>query len=295
LARLLARQYGLITRAQARSLGMSDGAIHRRLSSGLWVREFPSVFRDVTVPVSWHQRLKALTLRRPSRAWISHRAAGAFWRLDGFNPGLPEVTTVANLRPANGFVLHRVVDVDDCDVTTVANVPVTTVHRTLIDLGSVVHHDDVEVALECALRRRITTIPRLVKRLEALPRHRGSNVLRTILGHRVAGTPPTESALETRFVQFVRRHNLPTPDRQVPIADERGFIGRVDFYYSHARVIVEVQSRQHHLNSTAWERDFRRSNAMTSNGHRVLYATAERLRRDGTALAAEIARLVGAG
>lgn len=292
IARLLARQYGLITRDQARAIGVSDGAIHRRLSSGLWIREFPSVFRDVTVPASWHQQLKALTLRRPGRVWISHRAACAFWQLDGFDPGALEITTVGDLRPGHGFVVHRVRTIDATDVTQVANLPVTTVHRTLVDVGSVTDLNEVELALECALRRRITSVPRLYRRLAALPRHRGSGALHEVLRRRAAGNPATESALETRFVQFVRRHGLPAPDRQLRISDDRGFIGRVDFYYSDARVIVEVQSRRHHLNPTAWERDLRRSNAMTSNGHRVLHATAEQLRA-GADLAAEIARLVG--
>jgi very-short-patch-repair endonuclease len=292
IARLLARQYGLITRDQARALGVSDGAIHRRLSSGLWIREFPAVFRDVTVPTSWHQKLKALTLRRPGRVWISHRAACAFWQLDGFETGPLEITTVCDLRPGHGFVVHRVRTIDATDVTQVVNLPVTTVHRTLVDVGSVADSDDVELALECALRRRITSIPRLYRRLEALPRHRGSGALHEVLRRRVADAPATESALETRFVQFVRRHRLPVPDRQVRIRDDLGFVGRVDFHYTDARVIVEVQSRRYHLNAIAWERDLRRSNAMTSNGHRVLHVTAEQLRA-GADLAAVIARLVG--
>jgi very-short-patch-repair endonuclease len=292
IARLLARQDGLITRGQARALGLSDGAIQRRLASDLWVREFPSVFRDVTVPVSWQQKLKALTLRRPGRAWISHRAACAFWQLDGFDPGPLELTTVCDLRRGDDFVVHRVRTMDATDVTHVANVPVTTVHRTLADVGSVADLDEVELALECALRRRITSIPRLYRRLEALSHHRGSAALHEVLRRRAAGAPATESALETRFVQFVRRHRLPAPDRQVRIRDDRGLTGRVDFYFSKARVIVEVQSRRYHLNAIAWERDLRRSNAMTSNGHRVLHVTAEQLRA-GADLAAEIARLVG--
>ena len=40
--------------------------------------------------------------------------------------------------------------------------------------------------------------------------------------------PPTESYLETRVVQVLRDAGLPTFDRQVELADEEGFIGRVD-------------------------------------------------------------------
>jgi hypothetical protein len=291
VARVLARQYGLITREQAHALGISDDAIYRRVASGLWVREFPNVLRDVAVPVSWQQRLKAVTLRRPERTWVSHRAACAFWHLDGFEPGAVEVTTVCDIRSGNGFVIHRAGKMDRVDVTEVGNMPITTVHRTLIDVGLVADVDDVELALESALRRRITTISRLRRRLAALSPHRGSRVLQEALRRRGVDTPPTESALETRFLQFLRRHNLPVPDRQTRIRDERGLIGRVDFYYSAARVVIEVQSRRYHLNPSAWERDLRRGNAITSNGDRVIYVTAAQLKGDA-GLASDIERLL---
>jgi hypothetical protein len=87
------------------------------------------------------------------------------------------------------------------NITSVLAIAVTTVHRTLIDLGAVMHRDAVEVALECALRRRITSIDRLLRRLEAIGAsgRRGAGVLKGILEVRELGAPPTDSALEVRL------------------------------------------------------------------------------------------------
>jgi hypothetical protein len=137
------------------------------------------------------------------------------------------------------------------DVCIVRKIPVTTVHRTLIDLGAVVPPDAVELALECALRRKITSVDRLHRGLAAggTRGRRGPAVLTSLLRHHTRR--PTESALETRFVQFLRLFGLPMPDRQVAIHDEAGLVGRVDFMYGSRGVVVEVDGRTHHLRRLA--------------------------------------------
>jgi very-short-patch-repair endonuclease len=288
VALLAARQFGLITRQQALALGMSSSAIDRLLRNGDWLRVFENVFRIAAAPITHHQRLLAPCLRSPGKVWVSHRAAASFWGLDGFEDDLIEVSTVSGMRGCQDLVVHRLAQIPPSDVCIVRKIPVTTVHRTLIDLGSVVPPDAVELALECALRRKITSIDRLHRRLTAggTRGRRGPAVLTSILRHHSGR--PTESALETRFVQFLRRFGLPMPDRQVAIRDESGFVGRVDFIYAGLRVVVEVDSRAHHQRRSAWEDDLRRRNRLTSEGYLVLHVTYERLTNDPNGIAAEL-------
>jgi Protein of unknown function (DUF559)/Transcriptional regulator, AbiEi antitoxin len=288
VAEIAARQYGLITRRQALELGMSAAAISRRLESGEWLRVFENVFRLASAPITVQQKWLAVCLRNPGRIWLSHRASAAFWRLDGFEQELVEATAVCDIRSSNRAIVHRVQSMPPADVTVVAQIPVTTVHRTLIDLGAVVPADDVELALECALRRRITSIDRLQRRLAAIGTRgrRGPAVLGSIIRHHSGR--PTDGALETRFVQFLRRFGLPMPDRQVAIHDEAGLVGRVDFIYECLRVVVEVDSRAHHQRRSAWEDDLRRRNRLTSEGYLVLHVTYERLTNDPNGIAAEL-------
>jgi very-short-patch-repair endonuclease len=216
--------------------------------------------------------------------------------LDGFELEPLEVTSTANLRtPCSSVRIHKTAAMPRIDVAVVRRIPVTTVQRTLIDLGVCADEDRVELALESALRRGMTAIPRITRRLQALEGHgrRGPSVLKQVLHRRGWDSPPTGSALETRFLQFVRRYKLPRPDRQVCIHDDDGFIGRVDFYYSDARVVVEVESRRHHSSRADWERDLRRRNALTTEGYRVLHVTHERMMRDPDCLASELRKLLG--
>jgi len=291
LALLAAAQEGLFTHEQAATLGLDDSWIYRRSRSGLIVKEYPRVYRFAAAPPSLRQKLRSITLRAPGQVWVSHRASGEFWQLDDVPPGAVEFTTCTKLRAMDrNVIIHRVDAMPPRDVTVVSGLPITTVHRTLIDLGAVLDPDTVEIALECALRRRITTIDRLLRRLDEVGGRgrRGAGVLRAILERRNPAAPPTGSGLETRFLLLIRRHRLPVPVRQHVVRDENGFVARVDFAYPGAGVIIEVESRRHHFNPSDWERDLRRHNQLAAQGKRVLRITFKRMLEDSDGIATEI-------
>ena len=293
LGDLAHNQFGLFTRAQANALGLTNRWLQRRLRSGLLTQEYFDVLRFSAVPPSFHQQLMAVCLRAPGKVWVSHRGAGGFWDLDEVPRNIVEVTSLVDMRvDRRKVILHRMQHMPKSDVTSVLGVAVTTVHRTLIDLGAVIDKDTVEVALECALRRRITSIGRLGRRLDVIGNNgrRGSGVLKATLAAREAGAPPTDSALEIRFVQLLRRGRLPLPVRQRVVRGDRGFVARVDFEYVELGVVIEVDSRKHHLGATEWERDLRRRNRLTSAGKRVLHVTYQRMEADPAGLIDEIAR-----
>lgn len=196
--------------------------------------------------------------------------------------------TTCNLKRLDEVIVHYVKQMPPRHVTVVSNIPITTVHRTLCDLGSVVAPDVVEVALECALRRKITTVDRIWRTIEELGTQgrRGPAVLAEIL--RTHAGRPTDSALETKCAQFFRRFRIPPPSRQVRIRDESGFLARVDFIWDDRGVVVEVDSRSHHLRRDRWEADLRRRNALTAGGLRVVHVTYERLTNDAVRVADEI-------
>ena len=296
LATLAYAQFGLFTRAQALSRGFTNRWLQRQIDSGLFIREYPDIYRFAAVPQSFHQKLMAVCLRAPGKIWVSHRAAGAFWDLDDVSPNVIEVTSLVGMRiDPSKVVLHRTKEMPGQDVTCVRGIPVTTVHRTLIDLGAVVDRDTVEVAFECGLRRRITSIGRLRRRLDAIGRsgRRGAGVLKAILEDRDPTAPPTGSALEVRFIQLLRSRRLPLPIRQRVVRDDRGFVARVDFEYVGLGIVIVVDSRRHHLRAAEWERDLRRRNRLTTAGKRVLHVTYLRMETDADGLIDEITRALG--
>lgn len=300
-ARLIAlaqRQYGLFTRDQAHSLGLTDDWLWRRMESDQICREYSTVFRFTVVVPSFHQKLKAYCLRAPGKIWASHRGAGALWGLDDIAPNTIEVTSNVDLRTKRpGVIVHRISSKPARDVTQILGIPLTTVHRTIVDLGAVVDIDTVEAAMESALRRKLTTIERLQRKLGELqgPGRRGAGTLRKVLDRRDPGAPSTASGLETDFSQLLRRNRLPQPTRQQVVRDEVGLVARVDFEYLGCDVVIEVDSREHHLRMQQWEKDLKRRNRLTNCGKRVLHVTYHRMKTDEAGIVREIRSALRAG
>src|SRR4051794_9302753 len=57
----------------------------------------------------------------------------------------------------SSLIVHESTALDSADITVVDGIPVTTVARTLFDLGGVYRKGYVELAVENALRRGLTT------------------------------------------------------------------------------------------------------------------------------------------
>lgn len=99
----------MIARTQLLLLGLSATGIDRRLSSGLFVRLHPSVYRIGAAPESWRQRLLGACLWTSGVA--SHRSALMLLGLEGFSGEILEVTTTVTRRTSTRAVrIHRSTD-----------------------------------------------------------------------------------------------------------------------------------------------------------------------------------------
>jgi very-short-patch-repair endonuclease len=72
------------------------------------------------------------------------------------------------------------------------------------------------------------------------------------------------------------------------VRDDSGVIARVDFEYVGRHVVIEVDSREHHLRLAQWEKDLKRRNRLTNAGKRVLHVTYLRMKTDEAGLVQEI-------
>jgi very-short-patch-repair endonuclease len=135
------------------------------------------------------------------------------------------------------------------------------VTRTLVDLGAVLDEDSVERALECALRRGLTSLEYMSRRLEAMSRlgRPGIGVARRVLRRRQPVT--TGSDLEVRFLQLVRRAGLPEPVAQYRIGPYR-----VDFAYPQEQNFIELDGVESHTGAAALQRDLERQNWLVARG-----------------------------
>lgn len=260
--RLVKRQHGVLTRAQARDLGLSTDQIDRRVDAGRWVPLMPEVYR-VGADEGY------LTLVAATVLWsggvASHGCAAAIWGMDGFEQlRIFEVTT-AHDRRHEGVTVHRA-DLEQRFVRVRHGIGLTSPARTLMDLGLWAHQDDVEGAMDFCLRKGWTTWDELTALVDVYAgrRHRGPAVLRGILKIRGEQRVHTESLLETRFLQLTRYARLPTPQLQLQLLDEERHVARVDFAWPDSDLLVEtIGWRDHGSEPWQFDRDARRENRVT--------------------------------
>jgi very-short-patch-repair endonuclease len=179
-------------------------------------------------------------------------------------------------------ILHRVRELRPADIASVAGIPVTSPARTLLDvcgLANVTGPVIVEDAFDDALRRELTSLPRLRWTAERVGRGKpGSRLLKELLRQRAPGFVPPASQLESLVLQVLRDARLPEPERQHEIREFGRLLARVDLAYPDVLLAIEADGYRYHSGRAAWQNDRTRRNALTSRGWRILHLTWEDLR-----------------
>ena len=273
MRRLAEQQHGLIAREQALASGMNSNQISARLRRGTWERVARNVYRVPGSVPTWEQRLLAAVWAAGAGAAASRQAAAALWNVPGFRPG-PIVVTQArgpsSRYPAPG--LHDSRFLPAHQVRLVHAIPVTCPARTLLDLCGCVPPQRAERALDNALAMELTTAHQLGLMLAETGARgrRGTALLRRLLSVRTAEYTPPASELEALVLAVLRGAGLPLPDRQEWVGSTRAPVGRVDFVYPEARVVIEADSRRYHSSWLDVQADHRRDLLLTAAGWRIV-------------------------
>lgn len=281
LADTAACQHAIFARPLIDELGFSKRQRARRIQEGRWVELFDGVYRFGGAPITWRGELLAACLAGAPFAAASHRSAAALRDLPGGDRTLQEILCPRWDRAQRpGLIVHESMVLTPQDVTTVDHIPVTTVERTLVDLGAVRGIETVERAVESALRRDLTSIESLEATVQRLGRRgrRGVGVLRNILAVRTVDRALTESDMEMLLLQILRKNGLPEPTVQYEIWHKGRFIARVDAAYIEWRIALEYESYEHHIGRTALVRDSARRNKIVGADWYPIAVTWEDLR-----------------
>ena len=258
---------------QLRDLGLSRHRIALAVESGWLVRQG----RWLVLSAQWTAGPAGLELREAqwrhdlyaaifscsprvrATTVCFRRTAAALWGLDGVEPGIVELAATSG-RASSGS-LYRPRSFEPGEIGQVDGLRVTSVTRTLVDLGQVAGPETIERALEPAIRRRLVSVVALVEAVASVPRLRGAGALRSLLASRPSGAPPTESDAETLFVQLARRAGMPEPLRQFAVPTSEGSF-RLDFAWPLRRIAVEIDGATAHASREALSRDLRRQNRL---------------------------------
>lgn len=276
LAGWAAARYGVITRRLAFDAGLSDAGIKHRLETGRWIGLHPGIYLIAGTVRSWRSDLMAAC--DWARCGIaSHRSAAVIWGLEGFREsGRPEITVgLCHLPPRAGIRVHFTDRMPGSHVTARQGFPITSIERTLLDLGAVVPQRRVAIALDAAVYRGLTTIPRLTTALVSVAKRgrRGCGVLRRILSERETLSTLPNSPLETVFFEALAKSPFPMPKLQYEIVDRGEFVARPDFAWLDRGIAIELDGYDPHAGLDAFNRDRWRFNSMTGLGWRVVYGT----------------------
>jgi hypothetical protein len=226
---LAASQDWVITGTQLRRGGMHPSVAGRMVAGRQWVRLRRNAYLVAprTAQANGHRiEARAVALTQPD-AVVAGVSAARLWGLHQVPDGVPEVvvapgravTTRPNLRP-------HVRVLDEADVTDLAGIRVTSLHRTLLDLAC--EHDRLTVLalLDAALRQGMVTsaeLGMLAGRAEGRP---GAARVADLWG---LADGRAESGLESRVRLRCIDGGVPPDDLQVPIHDDDGaLVARVD-------------------------------------------------------------------
>lgn len=286
---LAARQQGLLTHAQLRSLGLGRRTIDRWLASGRLRGVHLDVYGFGPRPLTKHGRWLAAALAMGPGAALSHETAAALWGIAGNRPKI-DVTAPRGRqgRPGRaGIRLHRCRLWDD-ERTVRDGIPTTTVARTLFDLAERSPPQRLKNAWDEASRLRLLRVPEVARIYELHRGRRGARKrIRPFLAAEQRYVEDTASPLEDRFAAFVLAHRLPPPQTNVLVDGDE-----VDALWPAARLIVELDSWEFHAHRAAFEKDRSRDTDHLLEGYLTIRVTHRRLSEEPDRLAAQIRALL---
>ena len=212
---------------------------------------------------------------RSMRVVLSHESAAAWSGVD-----LPNVSELLHITAprsrgrvadvAPGIRLHRR-DVVDSDIVRLRGVRITCPARTITDIARRVPTAHAVAVADSYLRRSLITTGQLRAYADFQAAGPGKRRVRRVCE---LVDPRAGSVFESISRVLFVEGGLPRPITQLNVKDRKGrWIGRVDFAWPEAKVIVECDGFEFHSGRDSFEKDRRRWSELTRAGWRVIVIT----------------------
>jgi very-short-patch-repair endonuclease len=283
-------RHGVASRGELLAAGVGRRAIQHRLRSGRYLRLYEGVYAIGHADLTVAGRRRAIVLACGGWAVLSHRSAAGAWgiRPDGGTTWEVTVRKASRVRPAAPVTVYRHPSLRPDEVTTLDDIPVTTVARTLLDLAAVVPARHLRRAVEAADQQQLFDLTAVRRILDAHPRRPGRGRLLTLLEElKHHSQERTRSDVEAAFLQLCVDHGLPRP------RVNRTTGGREhDFTWPDHGLVVEIDGYAYHRTRRAFREDRARDRALLTAGRRVARFTASEVLNDADAVASELRALL---
>ena len=207
-------------------------------------------------------------------AVLSHGSAAHLWGVRGSSRRI-EVSRTSGHRRPHGVWLHQTRVLPAEDATTHADIPVTSLERTVRDMAGRLNERQLERMLVEADRSGNLSWAALHEVLDRPGGWKGAGRARRVARQVDPRAKETRSPTEVDFLALCRETGLPLPHVNVLVAGKL-----VDFHWPAARLIVETDSYSYHADRPAFERDHESTINLTIAGYRVLRVTHHILEHD---------------
>jgi very-short-patch-repair endonuclease len=266
IARVAARQHGVISTAQLRAAGIGDQGISKRAKAGGLHRVHRGVYAVGHSRLNFEGRCTAGVLALGEGTVVSHMSAAVLWGMLKPTGGPIHVTLPEDggRRRRLGITIHRSPSLIAAFVTRRHGIALTKPVRTLRDLHRTVADPVYRGAVRRALDLRLISSDDLKVEDEL-----------------------SRSELERLFLALCRRHRLPQPEINALVGPYE-----VDFLWRDRRLVVETDGFRHHAGRAAFERDRARDALLQSLGFRVLRFTHRQVTEDRSAVVAALRSLL---
>ena len=241
----------LILRAGALAGGYTDGEIRRRRARGIWTSAmrgayFMTAELPQLKPAERHRIfLETLRPRIAGDPVVSHVSAAVLhglplWRV---HLGQVHVTRQPPATSHRGSQLHAHAAVLDADeVVELGDWAVTSIARTIVDLGRTLPFEQALVAADFALHCRLISAEDLATQMDRCRRLPGALAASRVVSF---ADGRSESPGESRSRIMIHRAGLPEPDLQMTVLDDQDkFLARADFGFRKQRVVGEFDGKQ---------------------------------------------------
>lgn len=273
---IVASQHGVISRAQLREIGMSEGAIRHAIDKGLLHPVFRGVYAFGRVQIGQHGRRFAAVLACGKQAVISHRSAAAMLGLLDRAPAVVDITSPTQRgRRIDGVRCHQAL-LRIGETGTVDGIPCTSPARTLVDCAGEVGVRTLRSMFERAAAKKMLDLDAIETSMR--PGRRGMPALRALieewrLAAPIAQTARLKSPLEAKVLPLVVRRGMPAPLCNAPVRLAGGQRIEVDLLWPEQRFVLEADSRGFHATDYASERDRWRDRELLRAGYSWLRVT----------------------
>jgi very-short-patch-repair endonuclease len=190
-------------------------------------------------------------------------------RFDGFDEDALHVSACGKARRYNGMRVSEVSDDLLRHVITVDRMVVTNTRRTIFDVMAS-RDERGEALLDQAIRRRSNIIDQMWLMLDEAWTFRrcGVAIVRSALEGRTPGRGPSQVDLADLLLRLLRRHRLPLPVAEHPIALPSQRI-QVDLAYPMLKLAIECDGYATHMDRRSFENDRARDAELMALGWKV--------------------------